>query len=382
MRLIPSDPDIGTIIGRIQDGSLNLQPEFQRGEVWGRQKQRLLIDSILRNWYVPPVHVVRTETDEQEVLDGQQRLLAISEFVMGKFTIDGKAEPITPEIQALGGLRYNDLEAQARRRFDRFTLRMFELVDYEPEEPYELFFRLNQPTTLTSAEKRNAFFGIPRQQIKDLTLSAQNAGMTPHRVGFSNARLAYEDVIARFVWTLEAGTLGEKVISARITNRYRSSDPFPPSILDWAQDSIAALFSQQCLGRDDVRLNKATTHSWLCFAARGLRAGQSLDQFDAHILRIESARNTANSVAVAGKQRQNEEILVRIFNDRATSRVNDVSSVILRDVILWVTFAIEHDCQLPNLHILVSTVERISQRSLAGRILLDAATEVGWEWLG
>ncbi len=33
MRLIPSDPDIQTVFSRIKDGSLDLQPDFQRGEV-------------------------------------------------------------------------------------------------------------------------------------------------------------------------------------------------------------------------------------------------------------------------------------------------------------------------------------------------------------
>ena len=159
MRLIPSDPDIQTILSRIDDGSLDLQPGFQRGAVWSRTKQRLLIDSILRSWYVPPVHVVRTDEDEQEVLDGQQRLRSIADFRHGHFTVDGHTEPHSQAIADLGGLHYTELPEQVRRRFDRFTLRLFELVDYEPQEPYELFYRLNQPTTLTSAEKRNAFFG-------------------------------------------------------------------------------------------------------------------------------------------------------------------------------------------------------------------------------
>jgi hypothetical protein len=64
MRLIPSDPDIATIVARITDGSLDLQPDFQRGAVWSKAKQRLLIDSILRSWYVPPIHVVRIEEDK------------------------------------------------------------------------------------------------------------------------------------------------------------------------------------------------------------------------------------------------------------------------------------------------------------------------------
>ncbi|MFA5385655.1 MAG: DUF262 domain-containing protein [Eubacteriales bacterium] len=90
MRLLPSDPDIQTIVSRIQNGEINLQPDFQRGHVWSEFKKKRLIDSILRDWHVPPIHVVVVnETGMQDVLDGQQRLVAIYEFFKGEFPVDG-----------------------------------------------------------------------------------------------------------------------------------------------------------------------------------------------------------------------------------------------------------------------------------------------------
>lgn len=210
MRLIPSDPDIKTVFSRIEDGSLDLQPDFQRGEVWSQPKQKLLVDSVLRNWYVPPVHLVRVDEEQQVVLDGQQRLRALELFMRGRFAVNGKTQPADKAIEALDGLRYDELPDPVRRRFDRFPVRLFELVDYAPEEPSELFFRLNQPATLTEAEKRNAFFGAAREQVRELTKLAEAHGMTAERIGFSSARLAYEDVVARFLWTVEVGNLALK----------------------------------------------------------------------------------------------------------------------------------------------------------------------------
>jgi hypothetical protein len=54
-----SDPDIETLVLRIQRRELNLRPDFQRGEVWPETKRQKLIDTILRGWQVPPIHVVR-----------------------------------------------------------------------------------------------------------------------------------------------------------------------------------------------------------------------------------------------------------------------------------------------------------------------------------
>ena len=112
--------------------------------------------------------------------------------------------------------------------------------------------------------------GTPREQIKGLTELAESQGMRPERIGFSNARLAYEDVIARFVWTLDFGTLGEKVTATRITERYRSSEPFSEDVLGVARRALSTFFAIECLDDDTVRLNKATAHSWLLFVARGL----------------------------------------------------------------------------------------------------------------
>src|SRR5262249_53423944 len=50
-----------TIVSRINSGDINLQPHFQRGEVWSEAKRQKLIDSILRDWRVPPIHVIEVK---------------------------------------------------------------------------------------------------------------------------------------------------------------------------------------------------------------------------------------------------------------------------------------------------------------------------------
>ncbi len=383
MRLIPSDPDLETVVGRIKDGSIDLQPDFQRGAVWTKPKQQLLIDSILRSWYIPPVHLVRTDEDEQIVLDGQQRLNAVYEFVRGSFAVDGRADPPSPDIEALGGLRYDELPDQVRRRFDRFTIRVFEVVDYQTEEPYELFFRLNQPTPLTSAEKRNAFFGAPREQIAELARSAEQAGMVKERIGYSNARLAYEDVLARFVWTLELNTLGEKVTASRVTERFRHEEPFDNSTMSLAQTATDAFFSAKTLGLKEVRLNRAMTHSWLCFTARAIAAGENLSPLDDFVADVEITRNRMKRSRSEIPEPQIAEIrderaALLVLNDRATARVNDVSSVVLRDCSLWALYCQRHGCRdsRPELFARVFSGGDVT-RALEDEVL-SAAADSSW----
>lgn len=377
MRLIPSDPDIRTVFGRIEDETLDLQPDFQRGAVWSRPKQRLLIDSILRNWYVPPIHVVRIDEDTQVVLDGQQRLRAIQHFMLGRFPVDGKTEPASDAIRELGGKRYDELPPKVRGRFDRFTLRLFELDDYEPEEPSELFFRLNQPATLTEAEKRNAFFGDARQQVRVLTEHAERCGMQPERIGFSSARLAYEDVVARFIWTLEAGTLGEKVTASRVTARYRTPDPFSDVAIDLAKSALEDLFSTPALDDPGVRLNKATAHTWLLYLARGHATGAPHDRFDSFFEWFE--RRRAERRPSAGQHSDDPEALgIRVFNDRATARVNDVSSVLLRDYVLWAVSTHRRMGVAIGVPMLWEALERAHDPVAAEALLLETGQLIDW----
>ena len=60
-------------------------PDWQREEVWGLGKKQKLIDTLLRGWKLPKFYFLKTSKHPEafEVLDGQQRLSAIWEFLDG-----------------------------------------------------------------------------------------------------------------------------------------------------------------------------------------------------------------------------------------------------------------------------------------------------------
>ena len=104
MKLEKSDLQLETIVSRIRAGELDLQPHFQRGEIWDTKRRQRLIDSILREWYVPGIHIVVDSDGEEVVLDGQQRLAAIRDFFDEGVKVDGTTEPADQFIQGLHGL--------------------------------------------------------------------------------------------------------------------------------------------------------------------------------------------------------------------------------------------------------------------------------------
>jgi hypothetical protein len=351
MQLHPWDPDIETLIGRIKSGNLNLQPDFQRGEVWGLPKRRRLIDTILRGWHVPPVHVVVDhETEQFEVLDGQQRLVAIRDFARGEMTVDGTYPPHDAEIYNLDGLTYEELPERIRRRFDNYSLRVIRITEYRPEEPGELFFRLNQPTNLTAAEQRNAFYGKARGQVKSLVRSLPEYGITNETVGFTNSRMAYDDVIAKVCYAHNIGTLREKITGGVVTSLYRSDEPFSELTMFRLQGALE-LFGAASRLHGLIKYNKATLFSWLIFLSTlqsksPARIHESTISdftiaFEEARVRTKDLRSIEHSEDIfSAIPFENQRQLLSLYNDRSTSRVADVSSVLTRDAVLWIFFCI------------------------------------------
>lgn len=370
MDLKAIDPDIDTIFNRIKNDEWNLQPDFQRGEVWSLAKKQRLIDSLLRGWHVPPIHLIQVEGTSgsgcsEVVLDGQQRLTAIRDFRKGVIVVNGFLPPHDDVIASLNGVGYDDLPEDVKRRFNRQSIRVFTITNYLPEEPGELFFRLNQPTNLTTAEQRNAFFGPVRAQIKELVSRLAELKVDEKFLGFSNSRMAYDDVIARVANTLQLNSLRQKVTAYSVSEMYRSKEPLPPNVTGPLKSAIQTLgtireYFQNEVAPEDIRFNKATLHTlllMLTYAKPNLHPNEvsALATFVIEFERARAAVKPGTGPLSQIKLLRNVSFfkqetrwvgLLHIYNDRAASRVSDVSSVILRDAAIWIFAALFPD-QLP-----------------------------------
>lgn len=337
MELSRSEFELESIVRRIDDGELDLQPDFQRGEIWDNKRRQRLIDSLLREWYVPAIHIVRGTDDSLEiVLDGQQRLAAIRDFFNNQFPVDGTIVPANELIQSLHGLRFSELPPAIRRRLKRFALPCVTLKNFDPEEPNELFFRLNQAYNLTPPEKRNALHGPARHQVKDLVNELKEVGLLRSDViGFSNGRLAYDDIVARTCLAIERGTIRQHINNNVVERFYRDS-AFSDETVRGVSQAGEELFQLAMEVRTKLRFNKATLFSWLyfCYWAPIAIGSQLppflLDKFEGHRLELKRSKNYPSDLP--------EDLVgaVLLYDDRASYRVTDVSSVLARDCVLYI----------------------------------------------
>lgn len=332
MKLNRSDPDLETIFTRINSGELDLQPSFQRGEVWDLKRQQRLIDTVLRGWYVPAVHFVIDTDGNELVLDGQQRLTTVREFFLDHIKIDGNIQPLDPYIQDLHGLHYSELPDNVRRSLNRFSLQTITLTEYRPQEPNELFFRLNQSYNLTPPEKRNALHGRARDQVKDLVKKMTSEGLLRREViGFANGRLAYDDILARACVSIEMGDMHRHINNNVVEKYYRDSE-FSDETIERVYTAGLELLKQiQSTPDEKVRFNKGTLQTWIvyCDWASGVSSLPTTLLADFERDRASVKRG---ELSIGRSELSPITEILRIYDDRASYRVTDVSSVLARDL--------------------------------------------------
>jgi hypothetical protein len=135
-------------------GLLELSPYFQRREVWSEKAKSYLIDTIIRERPIPKILISQRLEGARTiriVVDGQQRLRAVLEFLNGDFAIS-KAHN-----RELAGKRYTTMTPQQQKDFLQYELGVDILYDMMDQDLLDIFARINSYTvTLNKQEKLNA----------------------------------------------------------------------------------------------------------------------------------------------------------------------------------------------------------------------------------
>lgn len=178
-----------------QQKKIDFTPDYQRESVWTKSQKQLLIDSLFLELDIPKIYLreINREGFEYEVVDGQQRLRSIFEFLDNKFPLPNESDPV--ENVEIAGKYYFDLPTTQQMFFNNQTLDVvFLSKGYSDDDIDEMFLRLQNGTPLNAAEKRRAVNSKMVEVVKELAT---------HKVysfaGFTNKRFAYEDVSAKIL---------------------------------------------------------------------------------------------------------------------------------------------------------------------------------------
>jgi hypothetical protein len=175
------DYNLSTLADLLGDGTINLDPAHQRRLRWDNVKQSKLIESFLMNVPVPPLFFNEDEYGQYSVIDGKQRLSAITNFLSNNLVLKG-----LEIFSDINGSKFNDLPVRLRSIIrTRPTVRAIIILRQSDRDlKYEVFHRLNTGGAhLNPQEIRNNAFHGP---LNDLIMSLSDSKIFHTALGIRN----------------------------------------------------------------------------------------------------------------------------------------------------------------------------------------------------
>lgn len=144
------------LYNKLEAGHLDPSPDFQRKLVWKKQHKYQFIETILKNYPFPEVYIASVEIDvdsitaSEVVVDGQQRLSTIREYIKGIGDFESQRK-----IKS-----FRDLTVEEKKAFLNYPVSVKDLKYIDRHIVTDIFTRINNTEySLNAIEKSNAIYG-------------------------------------------------------------------------------------------------------------------------------------------------------------------------------------------------------------------------------
>jgi hypothetical protein len=190
----PADPDVETLLKRIEEKHLILRPDFQRTSVWDNTKKSRLVESLLLNLPIPPCFLAEDADGARVVVDGQQRLNSIDDFYHGRYALSG-----LQVLKDLNGKKWAELPPKLDRKILQRVIRTLVISHHSnPGIRFEIFERLNSGgEPLTEQEIRNATLRGEFNRLLNQIASSPDF-LASMRAKKPDQRLRHHELVLRF----------------------------------------------------------------------------------------------------------------------------------------------------------------------------------------
>ena len=193
--IVTKSPTIDLIIGRIKEREIDLEPDFQREQMWTIVRKSRLIESLLLRIPIPAFYVAADEEDNWKVVDGIQRMSSISSYMNNEFVLRS-----LEYLKDFESKRYTELPRAMQRRIRETELIVNVISPSTPAEVmFNVFLRINTGgVPLNPQEIRNA---ITPSHVRDYlrTLAKSNEFIKATGNSIQSRRMADRECILRFL---------------------------------------------------------------------------------------------------------------------------------------------------------------------------------------
>ncbi len=158
----PTTKDVALLHQLHMNGQLTLAAEFQRNAIWPARAKAYLIDTILNDRPIPLLFFQRTTSAQKglpsyTVIDGQQRLRAIFEFLDDRFRLTQSSKK-----SGYVNKRFSDLPAELQEQIRNYDLVVEELSGYTESDIRDMFVRFNKYVVKLAPQELRHAKGIGR----------------------------------------------------------------------------------------------------------------------------------------------------------------------------------------------------------------------------
>lgn len=193
---------IPELVRFINEGDIEISPNFQRHFVWDNTRQSRLIESIFLGLPLPSFYFSQYKDGRMAIVDGLQRLNSIKKFNDNKLRLSN-----LEYLTECNGYTYNELETEGilsplRLRKFKFTQIMGFVIDYRSPSAlkFDLFKRLNTGgKPLNRQEIRNC---LSRPRLQNILQEMSNCQefLTATDWSVNDTRMAAQELSLRFIY--------------------------------------------------------------------------------------------------------------------------------------------------------------------------------------
>ncbi|MDE5977756.1 MAG: DUF262 domain-containing protein [Turicibacter sp.] len=165
------------------EGRLVIDRTYQRRKVWNNEDKVRLIETILMGLVMPEVFFWAQSTDPEtgyspiHVVDGQQRITTITDFILGDFQLTEKYLLDTNMKKVYGNKDFKQLDDDSKKTIWNYPISIVNIdTDCSIDIVKTMFYRLNLTNySLNQQEKRNSkdsVFGDKSESLSTLNFWA------------------------------------------------------------------------------------------------------------------------------------------------------------------------------------------------------------------
>ncbi len=213
-------------------GNIDTKPSYQREYVWTNRFKRDLIISILKGY---PIGVITTrqriDDNVLEIVDGQQRIKTINEFLTNKLSLNGTHSKLAKEVVEKMGYgnqkniyKFDDLPSELKDELMRNTIATQNIITNNDDEVSNYFYMIQNQEKLKAGEIIESF---PETRFDDLFIKYENEiEIFNKHIKYSNNRKEFLKILFSILAfeknKLPIGSLDENII--KFVRNFTNSD--------------------------------------------------------------------------------------------------------------------------------------------------------------